>query len=116
MNTDAFKAKLLEEKARLEKDLGSVGTRNPLSPSDWDAKPAEVGTEADTLDESRQQEGYDTNNAILKDLEVRYSDVLAALIRIEDGTYGVCEEGGESIAEARLAADPAARTCTVHMN
>lgn len=38
-------------------------------------------------------------------------DIDAALKRIEDGTYGVCEECGEEIPFARLTAIPTAR-CT----
>jgi len=34
-----------------------------------------------------------------------------ALMRIEDGGFGVCEECGESIAEGRLAAVPYAELC-----
>ena len=40
------------------------------------------------------------------------ADVSAALRRIENGTYGVCEECGEPIAEARLRALPATPFCT----
>ncbi|SFD55173.1 transcriptional regulator, TraR/DksA family [Thiohalospira halophila DSM 15071] len=35
----------------------------------------------------------------------------AALVRIEEGEYGLCRECDEPIAPARLAADPAAALC-----
>lgn len=38
-------------------------------------------------------------------------DVVSALQRIEDGSFGVCERCGESIAEKRLDALPFARHC-----
>ena len=38
-------------------------------------------------------------------------EVQAALVRIEDGTYGVCESCGEAIRPARLDAVPWARFC-----
>ncbi len=39
------------------------------------------------------------------------AEVDAAVDRLDRGTYGVCEQCGRSIAEARLEARPAARTC-----
>lgn len=38
-------------------------------------------------------------------------EIDAALTRIDDGTYGVCEETGEPIGLARLEAKPWARLC-----
>lgn len=38
-------------------------------------------------------------------------DIERALLKLDDGTYGVCERCGERIDEARLDARPAARTC-----
>ena len=106
MNTDAYKVKLEEEKVRLEEELGTVGRRNPSNPADWEAVPDD---RADLI------EGFEANTAILKELETRYNNVLAALDRIEKGTYGICEVSGEQIEEERLSADPAARTCKAHI-
>jgi DnaK suppressor protein len=39
----------------------------------------------------------------------RLAEVEAALVRIEDGTYGVCEETGDPIPFARLLAEPTTR-------
>lgn len=115
MNTDAYKVKLEEEKVRLEEELGTVGRRNPSNPADWEAVPDEVGQEADPNDRADLIEGFEANTAILKELETRYNNVLAALDRIEKGTYGICEVSGEQIEEERLSADPAARTCKAHI-
>lgn len=115
MNTDAYKARLADEKARLETELATIGRKNPSNPADWEAVPSDTGLESDPSDVADQIEGFEANTAILKDLEARYNDVLAALSRIEAGTYGVCEIGGEEIEEERLNADPAARTCKAHL-
>lgn len=114
-DTNAYKDRLVEEKGRLEAQLATVGRRNPANPNDWEALPPETGQEADPNDAAELIEGYEGNAAILKDLEIRYNEVLAALSRIEEGTYGVCEVSGEEIEEARLNADPAARTCKAHI-
>ena len=39
------------------------------------------------------------------------AEVETALERLQDGTYGICERCGQSIAKARLEVRPAARTC-----
>lgn len=41
----------------------------------------------------------------------RYREVVAALRRIEDGDYGICEECEEAIPQTRLTAVPYARRC-----
>ncbi|MPV36667.1 TraR/DksA family transcriptional regulator [Georgenia subflava] len=42
------------------------------------------------------------------------AEVDAALVRLDEGTYGVCEVCGEPIPEGRLAARPTATTCVAH--
>lgn len=116
IDTSTYKARLEEDKVRLETELSSIGRRNPSNPNDWEALPQETGQEADPNDQADQIEGYEENTAILKDLEVRYNEIIAALSRIEQGTYGICEVSGEPIEENRLNADPAARTCIAHIN
>ena len=116
IDTTTYRARLEEEKVTLEGELQSVGRRNPTNPNDWEAVPQEVGQEADPNDRADLITHFEDNTAILKDLEIRYNDVLAALGRIDAGTYGVCEVSEEPIEEARLDADPAARTCKEHMN
>jgi DnaK suppressor protein len=39
------------------------------------------------------------------------ADIDAALARLDDGGYGICQACGQPIGAARLAARPAARTC-----
>jgi DnaK suppressor protein len=57
------------------------------------------------------------NNEVHIQLKLKQTDakilqaIEAALRRIEDGTYGVCRECGEQIAEARLNAIPWTRAC-----
>lgn len=116
MNTTHFKERLETEKAELEAQLQTVGRPNPSNPNDWEPVPSEVGQEADPNDQADLIENYEENAAILKDLEIRYNDVKAALAKIDAGTYGICEVSGEPIEEDRLEADPAARTNKAHLN
>jgi DnaK suppressor protein len=41
----------------------------------------------------------------------RAAELRAALVRFDEGAYGVCERCGKPIAAARLAVRPDARTC-----
>ncbi|MEK7062460.1 MAG: TraR/DksA C4-type zinc finger protein [Patescibacteria group bacterium] len=114
-----FKGKLEEELKLLEGELQHVGKRNPRvgnDKTDWEGKPAEF--DIDSADESEvadKMEEYEENTALVKNLEIKYNEIKAALKKIEAGKYGLCEIGGEPIEEARLEANPAARTCKLHM-
>lgn len=115
MKTEHFRKRLEEEKATLEKRMGSVGRPNPQVPGDWEPVPSETGGESDLADQADVVMSHENNSAILADLEARYDTVIAALHRIELKTYGKCEECGKVIEEARLEADPAATTCKLHL-
>lgn len=113
-DTSTYKATLEAEKARLEASLSTVGRQNPANPTDWE--PAAVTEqEADPNLRADNMEQFGENVAILEDLEIRHKDVQDALARIDAGTFGTCEVGGEEIEADRLDADPAARTCKTHL-
>ena len=115
--TEKYKAKLLEEKNVLEKDLLTVGKKNPNNPADWEATTPEENIDtADRNNVADEITDYENNVAISKQLESRLSEVNIALEKIKEGTYGKCEIGGELIEEDRLNANPAARTCKKHIN
>lgn len=117
IDLDYFKEKLEEELSVVERELEDIGQRNPDNRSDWEAKPTEM--DKDTEDPTGMAdsiEEYEENTAVLKELETRYNNIKDALAKIENGTYGFCEIGGEPIEEERLIANQAARTCKKHMN
>jgi len=114
MDTTNYQARLEEEKRTLEKELTSVGRLNAHNPRDWEPVPQETGQEPDPSDRAEQIEHYEDNTAILKDLEIRYNEVIGALERIEKGTYGTCKVCGKEIESSRLQADPSADTCIEH--
>lgn len=49
--------------------------------------------------------------ALARDARRRLAEVDAALARLGDGSYGVCERCGRPIDPARLEVRPSARTC-----
>ena len=73
----------------------------------------ETATESDELADRMEEHGE--NIAEKAALVLHKKELVAALARIKDGTYGLCEECGEKIDEDRLEANPAASTCSVHM-
>ena len=52
--------------------------------------------------------------ALVANLRALLIDVERALVKLDEGTYGSCEECGEAISEARLEAMPASRFCVQH--
>ncbi|MEZ4210636.1 MAG: TraR/DksA C4-type zinc finger protein [Patescibacteria group bacterium] len=96
----------LEKIARFDEASGSY---IPLQP-EYDADTSE-----DSGDSSLESEVEQTNDAIMTNLETTLNEVEAALAKIEDGSYGVCESSGDYISEERLTAYPAARTCDSEM-
>ncbi len=117
MNLDYFKKKLEEEKGRLEAELSLVAKRNPKNPSDWEPIPAEDGTDTRTPDANELSDAFEefqNRSSVEVHLEEKVNEVIAALERIEKGTYGICTVCGEKIDERRLEANPSAATCTKH--
>ena len=115
-DTTKYRARLEEEKTRLEGELSTVGRRNPSNPEDWEATAANPEPEPDPNDRADQMATYSGNSAILTDLEIRYNEVKDALARIDGGSYGTCRICGNAIEEDRLDADPSADTCKQHIN
>lgn len=117
-NINHFKERLEEEKATLEKELKTVGSKNPGVTGEWDPMQTEVGEEksADRADVADSLTNFESNTSILKELEAQLFNVTEALQKIKKGTYGICEVSGHPIEEDRLEANPSARTCKEHMN
>ena len=51
---------------------------------------------------------------VLGEAEAMLDEVDAALVRLADGSYGVCDICGDRIADARLDELPATGTCGLH--
>lgn len=114
-NITALQDRLTAEKESLERELRSRGTKDAET-NDWQG--GSDAAEADMADENVVADAIEelaTNVAVVEELERRLQSVNRALERIDAGTYGICEIGGEEIEEGRLEANPAARTCTSHM-
>lgn len=115
IDIETQKTKLTAMLESVTEELKGLGIHNPEVPQDWIATPGEViDAEADENVAADRVEEWDERRANLSVLERQYNDIVRALRKIEDGTYGICEVSGEPIEEARLAANPAARTMIAH--
>lgn len=102
------KEKLLAEKARLEAELKSYKSEDPYLAQNRDL-------EINSIDnDSLENESHDRISAIRNSLKVGLSEVLLALEKIDQGTFGQCEANGHPIGEDRLAVQPTARFCLKH--
>lgn len=111
-----FKSVLKKESKRLETELRTVGRKKNNS-GEWESRATDVDIEAsDDADIADNIENYESNDAVLRQLQIEYDEVLRALENIKNGTYGICEVSGEPIEVGRLEANPAARTCMKHKN
>lgn len=116
-DTKNFKEKLEAEKKLLEGELSTISKMNPDNPNEWQATSEQM--EVDSADENEvadKMEELDENKAILDQLEPQLNEVRAALDRIENETYGICEVCGKEIEKNRLEANPSAKTCKTHMS
>lgn len=110
-----YKKILERELAELTKDLQTIATFNPDN-KDWVAVPltsdlqnADPNLDADGVEE------WNERRATVGQLEIRYRNITLALEKITQDTYGICEISRQEIEEARLDANPAARTNLANM-
>lgn len=73
--------------------------------STFDQHEADVGTELHDMEVSQ---------TVVEQLDARLEAVEAALSRVEEGTYGYCQQCGQPIDDERLRAMPTARYCAEH--
>lgn len=105
---EKFKLMLEEEQTKIRKELESFASPSD-NPDDYKTRHDELGTHKD--ESATEVEEYVDNLSVESNLEQRLKDVKNALQKIEDGTYGKCEECGEEIREERLEIYPSAKKC-----
>lgn len=117
LDLNHFRKKLEEERLGLEEQLKSVARLAPDNSKDWQPIRPEMNPQTSEASEMADVfEEMETQNAREVELEARLSEVKEALERIEKGTYGFCGVDQRPIPEARLEANPAAKTCIEHSN
>lgn len=104
-----LKEALTKEKEELERGLNSIAKPVDEKKGDYETSFDDIGRDED--ENATETEEYTDNLPVEITLEKRLQEVLAALKRIENGTYGNCQNCGQEIDIERLKANPAATTC-----
>jgi DnaK suppressor protein len=93
MDAERARARLSEERARIERELDEHRTRAADEPED-------------TGDQANELEQASTDSALTEDLRQTLDAIERAEGRIEDGSYGVSVVSGDPIPDERLEAIP----------
>src|SRR5688572_20614754 len=106
---------LEEERNVLVEQLKDMGMLNPET-GEWEATPQELDTpETDQNDMADRFEDFEAKSSMIRTLEPRLNNVLRALKNVNRESFGKCEVCRKEIEDARLEANPAARTCMEHL-
>ena len=111
---EEFKKELESEHKNLISELETIAVQDTKT-GDWVAKPDAITGEADENVSADTTEDWNERRALVAQLETRYHNVVLALKKFEDNTFGRCEICEEVIESDRLNANSAARTCKIHL-
>jgi RNA polymerase-binding transcription factor DksA len=107
---EAYRETLTELDQRLRQRL-AVAEQEDLHPGGGSASGGESNTPTHLGDHGTDQIDQDLTLGMLENVSETLEEVDTALLRIQEGTYGKCENCGDRIAEARLNVLPYARYC-----
>jgi RNA polymerase-binding transcription factor DksA len=114
MDAEHARQLIVSERERLaglvrEREAEGIGTESENESvselSSLDQHLADLGTE--TFEREK-------DFSLLEQLEAEIEDLDAALRKVDEGTYGICEICGKPIEPERLEAIPGTRTCIEH--
>lgn len=106
---DELKSILCTEKTEIESNISKIAKPLNKKEGDYETTFQEIGT--DREDNASEVEQYSDDLPVEVALEKRLHEIIAALERMENGTYGTCENCGKEIDIERLKANPAATSC-----
>lgn len=104
-----LKQALLNEKAELESSLNRIAKPVDAKTGDYETTFTEIGN--DREDNTTEVEEYTDNLPVELALEEKLQAIIASLDKMEQGTYGLCDNCKKEIAIERLQANPSAQTC-----
>ena len=107
---EMIRARLLEDKACLERDLNDIGKKNSKTAGNFQVSYPESGGSSDD-DNAMEVSEYADGLSIGSKLESELRDTIKALGAMEKGTYGICKYCGKEIDVKRLEARPTSSAC-----
>jgi RNA polymerase-binding transcription factor DksA len=115
IDTDEFRTLLEQERERLTKAVKFLHDENPGSLTEELGDIVEAGIDYNHLgDTASATFDRELDEGVGERAQQIIEEIDAALRRLDDGTYGRCEVGGEPIPVERLRAIPWARRCVAH--
>jgi len=106
---DEIKAKLEDEKARLEHDLADMGYSVNEKGEESLVYPESGGNSND--DNAQEVTTLADEMSLVEKLKKDLRDITKALLAIKEGKYGICKYCGKAISPKRLAARPTSSSC-----
>ncbi|HAZ16721.1 MAG: hypothetical protein A3H59_03920 [Candidatus Jacksonbacteria bacterium RIFCSPLOWO2_02_FULL_43_9] len=103
---------LLAEKSRIEGILSDTGKKDPAIPENYKTSYPEYGEDGES--NAIEVSDYEDAMAVEHTLEEQLLNIDRAIARMEQGTYGICEQCGQEIPLERLKALPTASVCANH--
>jgi len=100
---DEVKTHLIREQQEVTKQIEVVSDQDPFT--------EERMNDADAGTEANETTDHDRFAAMTDELKTKLEAIKSALIRIEDGSYGFCDECKEMIDTDRLSILPTATLC-----
>jgi RNA polymerase-binding protein DksA len=110
IDVESFKTRLLEERERTRKAIAYLHEENRGTTED-EARELSGGFDNHLADIATHTYDRELDSTLESSEEVHLSHVEAALRRIDEGTYGVCENCGRPIQPERLEAMPWVTLC-----
>ena len=111
IDTEHFRKRLEDEKGRLEHALGFLERDNAGSIADELGEVNDSSVDNHLGDTASATFDRELEEGLGEGAQQQLDDVNAALQRVEDGTYGMCEVCGKPIGVERLEAIPWTRLC-----
>lgn len=108
IDTEHFKQRLLAERQRAQEALAYLHDENEGQLED---DREEIQSDNHPGDMATSTFDRELDYTLEENVERALGEIDAALKRIEDGTYGICVNGGEQIPVERLEAIPWATLC-----
>ena len=106
---EEIKNTLLQEKARIENELSSIGQKDESEGGKFNVHFPNYGDEEE--DTAVEVADYEANLSIGNRIEKLLRDIETSLERIEKGTYGICKYCQKPIDQKRLLARPTSSSC-----
>jgi RNA polymerase-binding protein DksA len=114
MDHTALRERLTDEKKRIQATVNGANGDIDRDESELSSLGELSSVDQHPADHASETFEREKELTIIESLEGQMGEIDAALARLDEGTYGKCEDCGKPIGEERLEARPTARYCIEH--